>query len=116
MLNQDLHFLGTVADTVPLAKQSFQLLQFHILNFAHLPMQDIALGNQVGLKRFGVITENASGLGQMNLKPCAFGHCIFPWPAETDDRIHDVLFGTGAALVAGFPGMMDQANRDSPAA
>ena len=79
-------------------------------------MQGVAFGNQVGLKRLGVIAENASGLGQMNLKPRAFGHCVFPGPAEADDRIHNVLFGAGATLVAGLSGMVNQENGDAPAA
>ena len=51
----------------------------------------------------------------MDFKPCVFGHCVLSWPTETDDRIHDVFLGTGAALVAGFPSMIDQENCDSPA-
>ena len=78
-------------------------------------MQGIALGNQVGLKGLGVIAENAPGFGQMNLKPRAFGHCVFPGPAEADDCIHDVLFGAGAALVARLSGMVNQENGDAPA-
>ena len=71
-------------------------------------MQGIAFGNQVGLKGFGVIAQYAPRLGQVNFKTCAFGHAVFPGPAQTDHRVHNVFSGAGATLVAGFSGMMDK--------
>ena len=41
-------------------------------------MQCITFGNQIDLKRFGVITQYAPCLGQVDLKTCSFGHTVFP--------------------------------------
>ncbi len=78
-------------------------------------MEQFALGNKAGFKWFCFITDNATRLGKMDFKPCAFGHCVFPWPSQADYGVHDVLLGACAALVAGFSGMMDKQNCDAPA-
>ena len=78
-------------------------------------MQHVAFGDQIGLKGAGIIAHNAPCLGQMGFKACAFGHAVLSGPAQTDDRIHDIFSSAGAALIAGFPGMMDKQDSHAPA-
>ena len=79
-------------------------------------MKGASFGHQIGLKGFGLFTHNSTRLGQMHLKPRTLGHAILPGAAQADYRIHDVFPGASAALVAGFPGMVDKQNGDSSAA
>jgi len=109
------HFLGAVADAVALGQQAFQFGQFHVLKLSDAPVQRVAFGDQIGLKGAGIIAHNAPCLGQMDFKACAFGHAVLSGPAQTDDRIHDIFSGAGAALIAGFSGMMDKQDSHAPA-
>ena len=69
----------------------------------------------MGLKGAGIIAHNASCLGQMDFKACAFGHAVLSGPAQTDDRIHDVFSGVGTALIAGFSVILNKQDSHAPA-